>query len=628
VGCLAAAPGNELRAYVLSRRSAAPKRLVDFLDIQRFLRTSLAGSVTMALVVASGYLLVPAAEGLWLYLGTPANVSAPTGVWLALGLAAGLTIGRTTLQPHHLDRYRFDRYAQQRQLVYLRLAQESENLQVRPGRAGRAAASARSDKRSEKAAPSLAVQIIRFVVPACGLVAANQAMTAVDKGFVGRISSLQLAAMGSAATSFDCISYVTTFVNTASLSLLGAALARDDQAQANKIRSHALIFAGSLGSLLGLFLIIFAAPVCRLLGGAPPGSMLSAAMAYLAIRASGVPIERLVSIGTTFCLAAKDGTTPLAVTAIGSVANLLFDWLFCARYPAHAAAAAATASVLAAAISFIYLYRRLRASGRWPRPLVLPRREDFSPFLSFAGPVFLLLIVKSFTFTQMTAYASGMGTSAAAAHQIYVSLLFLTAVAVGTPLSWASQSFMPEYLVRGVEGAGASAPKHAAEREAREKGGAGPLACLRALLGVSLGCAVLASTVVSVSLRCGLGLFTRDARVVAMLTTPMPAASLVSFVLLYPVFLALEGTLIAARRLRLALAVSFLLLSCNATLFYVLGRARWLSLGTMWAAASASLLLATASSALLAARLCDIKARKGAGGAGLAGGGAEGRAAS
>mmetsp|Transcript_101481 Transcript_101481/g.326127 ORF Transcript_101481/g.326127 Transcript_101481/m.326127 type:complete len:708 (+) Transcript_101481:751-2874(+) len=617
-GALAAAPGNELRAYYLHCRRTRPSMApLDFLNVPRFLRTSLLGSLSLALVISTGYLVEFEADALVSYFTAPVRIAAPRGVWLVLGTLSVAGVrhrwGPVFRRFYQLPA-KFDRYTQQRQLTFLRLAQESNNLVVgldRPDKGPKE----EEEEEQEVCEPvddpncearqrrlKLQGEIIRFVIPACGLVAANQSMTAVDKAFVGRISSTQLAAMGSGATSFDCVSYVTTFVNTASLTLLGAALAKGDTAEANKLRSHALIFAGCLGTVLALTLSTFSCTVCRTLGGAPPGEMLVAAREYLVLRSPGIPIERLISIGTTFCLASKDGATPLRVTAVGSVANVILDWVLCRRYPGQAAGASGAASALAALISGVYLFHRLKQQGLFPRPLVLPRRRDIRPFLSFAGPVFLLLIVKSATFTQMTAYASGLLTNEAAAHQLFVSLLFLTGVAVGTPLSWAAQSFMPESLQPQVE---VESDGESGEAKARLKKRVDPVTCLRALLIVAAGCSGLAGVTVMLSLRFGTFLFTRDAEVVAAMLSPGPVVALIVFVILYPMFLVLEGTLIAARKLRLAFALSSLFLGCNASLFYLLRRLHCLSLGALWGASAASLLLAVAASFLVAVRVCD-----------------------
>lgn len=132
-----------------------------------------------------------------------------------------------------------------------------------------------------------------------------------------------------------------------------------------------------------------------------------------------------------------------------------------------------------------------------------------------------------------------------------------------------------------------------------------PVTCLRALLIVAAGCSGLAGVTVMLSLRFGTFLFTRDAEVVAAMLSPGPVVALIVFVMLYPMLLVLEGTLIAARKLRLAFALSSLFLGCNASLFYLLRRLHCLSLGALWGASAASLLLAVAASFLVAVRVCD-----------------------
>lgn len=175
----------------------------------------------------------------------------------------------------------------------------------------------------EAASVPTAGEIARFVLPSFVLVLANSSMTTVDKAFLGRSSSLQLAAMGPAASVFDSASLVLTFLNTATLSLLG--MSAGDPLQLRKIRSHAIFLATSSGLFLTLFLFALAGPLTRLMGATP--AMLPLSMIYLQIRAIGAPIERGTSVATSFCLAAKDGATPLMVTLVGMVINVVADGL-------------------------------------------------------------------------------------------------------------------------------------------------------------------------------------------------------------------------------------------------------------------------------------------------------------
>lgn len=289
-------------------------------------------------------------------------------------------------------------------------------------------------------------EIARFVVPSFCLVVANSSMTTVDKAFLGRSSSLQLAAMGPAASVFDSASLVLTFLNTATLSLLG--MSAGDPEKLQKIRSHAIFLATSAGLFLTLFLFVLAGPLTRLMGATT--AMLPLSMIYLQIRAIGAPIERGTSVATSFCLAAKDGATPLMVTLVGMVINVIADGLLSPKY---GLAGVAGASVIASAIGYIYLIFALVKSGRWPHPFIWPRNfRSISRFLQFAGPVLLAVFLKMLVLANMTTAACSLGTTAAAAHQLFQTLFLLSAVAIGNPFSWAAQAFIPPILASFCEG--------------------------------------------------------------------------------------------------------------------------------------------------------------------------------
>eukprot|EP00913_Durusdinium_trenchii_P003358 g3108.t1 len=69
--------------------------------------------------------------------------------------------------------------------------------------------------------------------------------------------------MGPAASVFDSASLVLTFLNTATLSLLGMT---KSPRQLRKIRSHAIFLATSSGLILTGSLVTFAGPLTRFMG--------------------------------------------------------------------------------------------------------------------------------------------------------------------------------------------------------------------------------------------------------------------------------------------------------------------------------------------------------------------------
>lgn len=410
--------------------------------------------------------------------------------------------------------------------------------------------------------------VVRFVVPTYALVVTNMILTALDKGFIGQISSLQLAALGPATAVFDCTSYLLTFLNTATLSMLG----NRPEAELNKIRSHALVFTTVSGLLQGALLLCVAARSVRLLGAS--GAMVPFSLIYLQLRAFGAPVDRLGSVSTQLYLAKKDGVTPMLGTLIAAVFNAGGDFLLCPRY---GVAGAAVATVLASAVSAGFLVWRLRLRRLWPQPFEMPSLKDFLPFASFAGPIFLVLLMKVILFAMMTAGATSMGTAPAAAHQVLVSVFFVSGIAFGQPLSWAAQSFLP------------------GAKDRRRMS--------RALLAVASGFVALGGTVAWLMTRYCLGWFTRDTLVRTHAEVAAPAVVL--FVILYAGFLTLEGFAIAIQQIRVCLAVSFTLATAGGLSIWALQARGLLTLTNLWA--SQATLLGAGAAILGAATWLQVR---------------------
>lgn len=446
--------------------------------------------------------------------------------------------------------------------------------------------------------------IVKFVLPAFCLVVANSSMTAVDKMFIGRTSSLELAALGPASAAFDSTSYLLTFFNTATMSLLGSVAGNADAER--RLRSHALVLAQGSAFVLAGFLIVFAEPICRALGATT--GMLPYSMAYLRMRAIGAPIERGCSVATVFCLARKDGTTPFIVTLVGLVFNVLADAALC---PGYGSTGVAIASVIASGVGCAYLFWSLGRSGLWPSPMAWPTSfRDIVPFVEFAGPVLAAVFLKTTIFANMTACACLLGTSAAAAHQIFLTFFFLSAVALGNPFSWAAQAFLPpimaQYRVQksgeGSESAADEVTADAADAVEEKHGDTGatkaeggrqmvpqssqgdlpavPRQVLRRLVVFAAASATIASFVVVVMCRTLNWSWSTDPKV--QYRTMASSVALVPFCILYPLLLTLEGALYSAQRKLSVLAISFAFWCVSTGVLAALKRYGLLTLSTLW----------------------------------------------
>lgn len=582
---IASAPWNEIRAFILQpkRNRLTPK---EFFQPDRFLQSAVLGALIPATGIAAGQLVTGVAYRIF-----NGRVIGEIGklpmVWvLVLGLLFYL------MKSLEKRRQYYDPYAQSRMFRRLRAELTEPGDLSRTGRtgdftlddpafiesdrtqdsqldAGADSDDGTDDSDSEEVRVPTFGEIARFVAPSFCVVLANSSMTSVDKTFLGRSSTLQLASMGPAASVFDSSSFLLTFLNTATLSLLG--MADTDQGKIRQIRSHAIFLATASGLVLGIILFVSAAPLSRGMGAS--ATMLPYSVAYLRIRALGAPIERGTSVATSFCLAAKDSATPLQVTLVGLTANIVLDKLLC---PHYGLAGVAWASVFAGTFGYMYLFVALVKSGRWPRPFEWPRRrDDLISFLTFAGPVLFAVFLKTVTLANMTKAACSLGTTTAAAHQLIQTLFLLSAVSLGNPFSWAAQAFLPPLVAAYCKGTNLR-KLHNVRR-----------AALRALLQL-IGAAVatsLAAGVLIVFFCKNLGHWaTKDAAVVSELAKGSWA--LIPFLALYPVLLTLEGALYGAqeRNTVLKLSVVFWLLSSSAIhglkIFGMLSiRSIWLSIG-------------------------------------------------
>jgi len=406
------------------------------------------------------------------------------------------------------------------------------------------------------------IDITQFVVPTYALVATSMLLTAIDKAFIGKGSSLQLASLGPSTAVFDCTSYLLTFLNTATLSFLAS---NTDPAERSKIRSHALFFTVGSGMLQALLLFTGAFPAVRSLGAS--GSILPYSVIYLRLRSLGAPVDRIASVSTQFWLAEKNSVIPMWATIVAAGFNVVGDTFLC---PTYGVVGAAVATVIASAVSAVFLVVCLQRKSLWPSPFQWPSTADFAPFIRFAGPVFFALLLKVILFALMSVGATTLGVMPAAAHQILVSVFFTCGIAFGQPLSWAAQSFLPR----------------STGQERRR--------IAKALIAVSLVFMMLSGVLAGLMGCYCLQWFSGDPAVLAHAQDAHQTVTI--FVMLYVAFLTLEGFAIALQRLKTCLAVSAVLAASGGLTILLLGASGLLSLKWLWASQAA--LLAVACTAL------------------------------
>ncbi len=280
-------------------------------------------------------------------------------------------------------------------------------------------------------------EVVAFSLPAFAGIINDPLMSFVDTACVGKISSLQLAALGPNTAVFGFVLQVFTCFITYTCAQVSKLQAKGKHDDMFREVSNTLVMGVLTGTAVGAGLWIFAHPLFAALGVQP--ELMALAVHYLRIRALALPAVAVCMVAGATCLGKKDSKTPMIVAFASAGANLLGDvalifgpW----GMGIAGAAIATTASVWLAAGLFI-------AWGLRGMPLrwQLPSVGEITRFAKVSALLTARNVCIMSTMVVMASKAGEMGTVAAAAHQVAASI-FLVGNLCGEPLSQAAQSFL------------------------------------------------------------------------------------------------------------------------------------------------------------------------------------------
>lgn len=286
--------------------------------------------------------------------------------------------------------------------------------------------------------PNLFFKIVLFVIPGYLFVVVGCLATAVDKAFVGHISSLQLAAIGPASSVYEMWTQSIRAINGAQLALLGNP---PDGVSKDAIRSTGMVLMTTAGLIGGIAANAMARPGIHAFGANE--DMMPYALSYLQVRASFMVMGRIRDSCNVCCLAEKDSVTPFVASLIAFIANVLGDFFLC---PGRGAFGAALATDVASCVAAGFTARCLHQRGLWPRKLRCPRRSEARHFAKYVSSLFLNAAALLIIIISETLLASKMGTDAGAAHQICDSIWKIWGLSLSLPMEWAGQTFLSKGL--------------------------------------------------------------------------------------------------------------------------------------------------------------------------------------
>lgn len=315
-------------------------------------------------------------------------------------------------------------------------------------------------------------ECLSFALPALGIYACPPLMSLIDASFIGRTSSIELAALGPAGSISDCSPLPLLFLSIASTNLIAKAYAKDDVAACARISRTSLGLGTVGGILLAAVLYRMAGPLSFLYCGgsslatrATADTLAPLCASYVAIRVIALPSVVFATIAQAVCIGSKDTRTPMITVALAGIVNFTGDLILINGFNmgiAGAAWATTFSQVAAAGLLFRVLQKRgfLRSGGtnRKKRPSTADTQfttdtiatdDDTSmkatimSLLSFF-PFLFVMGVKIGMHNSCAAAAASLGGAPAAAHTALfsVAMLCFTFGDVGSSLS---QAFLPAF---------------------------------------------------------------------------------------------------------------------------------------------------------------------------------------
>lgn len=296
------------------------------------------------------------------------------------------------------------------------------------------------------------LELLRFVLPSCGVWVIAPILSLVDTAVVGTKSTIELGALGPATMLCDYLSYIFTFLTIAVTNRVSICISRRNLNGAGNVVSNSLGLGAALGVGLSVVLILASSPVLSIIAGKTSAQLVSPAAAYVRIRTLGLVGFMLGQVGQGFFLAAEDPVTPLVALGIAGVGNLVLDILLVNGLGLGikgAAVATAAAQIAAAAILLMKLFQPLGSGplkGKTvPVKWTMPNFQPAVRFMSSCGSVIGMLVAKVLMYSLLTSIATGLSPVSSGAHHVVFSL-FLFFCFVGEGIGMAAQAFLPRFV--------------------------------------------------------------------------------------------------------------------------------------------------------------------------------------
>lgn len=270
-------------------------------------------------------------------------------------------------------------------------------------------------------------QIASIALPSVANLMIFPLVTAVDTYWVGRMGdALALAAQGAANQVFSSIFWVIAFLPSVTTPLVAKAAASGDQAEARSRVCEAAFLAGMMG-LIGSVILGCFTPWAIALVLAPNAPARSFALPYLQLRALSFVPALLSTVGFASFRGVMDTVTPLKVSVVSNLINVLMDPILMFHVcGGMGVAGAAAATVLSEVISGVIYVALLFRRGLMTKDCLfqVPSFSRLLPLLQGGAAIQMRSLALNAAFITATRRAQQLDSSGISAAAYAISLQF------------------------------------------------------------------------------------------------------------------------------------------------------------------------------------------------------------
>lgn len=290
-------------------------------------------------------------------------------------------------------------------------------------------------------------EIRRLAFPALLTLAADPLVSLIDSAFVGRIGTNALAALGVNAAIFSIAFVAFNFLSYGTTPVVAEAFGAGDEAKIRRGVTQAIVLAVGLGVVSMVMLLVGRDTWLAILQ--TPAEVADDARTYLSIRAFAAPAVLIIMAANGAFRGKQDTVSPLRVTLVLNVINLVGDAVLIFGL-GLGIAGAAVATTIAQWVGALWFLRLLAADWVGFRAI---NRDELRVFVAAGWAIVVRTGALLAALTVATAMAGRAGSNALAAHHVLMQIWLLLTLLLDS-LAVAGQAMVGRFI-------GASEPDRA-----------------------------------------------------------------------------------------------------------------------------------------------------------------------